>query len=175
MKKAIFLDRDWTLTDERCYPNFFSENCELIDKNIWYILKKLREKWYLLVIITNQAWIDKWYYTEKDFWNFMKELEKQLNLKFDWIYFCPYHPNYSWESKCRKPNNWMILQAQKELNIDLKKSFMIWDNEKDIIAWYKSWCKTILLNNNKLNLEKLKVKPNYICNSRNEIWKIFNI
>jgi len=174
MNKAIFLDRDGTLTDESCYPNFFPENCKLVDKNIPEVLKKLKQKWYLLVITTNQAWIDKWYYTEKDFWDFMKELQKQLNLKFDGIYFCPYHPDFSWNHPCRKPNNWMILQAQKDLNIDLAKSYMIWDSEKDIIAWKKSGCKTILYNSQKLNIENLAVKPDFVVKDFLEILSIID-
>lgn len=173
MNKAIFIDRDGTLTDESYYPDFFAENCKLMEDNIWKILRELRKKWYLLVIITNQAWIDKWYYTEKDFWDFMKELERQLDLKFDWIYFCPYHPDYSWESKCRKPNNWMILQAQKDLNIDLQKSFMIGDSKKDIIAWNKSGCKTILYNSKKLDINDFEIKPNFVVNSWKEIEALF--
>jgi len=171
MNKAIFLDRDGTITDESCYPNFFVENCKIVEKNIWEILKKLKKAWYLLVIITNQAWIDKWYYTEKDFWNFMKETEKQLDIKFDGIYFCPYHPDFSGTYPCRKPNNGMILQAQKELNIDLKNSFMIWDSEKDIIAWSKSWCKTILYNSQKLDINNFETKPDFVASSWNDIEK----
>ena len=173
MNKAIFLDRDGTLTDESCYPEFFAKNCKLMEENIWKILKKLRKKWYLLVIITNQAWIDKWYYTEKDFWQFMEELENQLKLKFDGIYFCPYHPDFSWENDCRKPKNGMILQAKKDLNIDLKKSFMIWDNEKDIIAWKKSWCKTIFYNSKKLNINSFETRPDFVTNSWKEIENLF--
>ena len=171
MNKAIFLDRDGTLTDESCYPDFFAENCELVEKNIWDILRRFKTEGYLLVIITNQAWIDKWYYTENDFWLFMEELENQLNIKFDGIYFCPYHPDYSGESQCRKPNNGMLLQAQKDLNIDLNNSFMIWDNEKDIIAGKKSWCKTILYNSNNINFIEFKVKPDFVANNWQEIEK----
>jgi len=167
MNKAIFVDRDWTITDESCYPNFFPENVRLLEKNIWEILKKFKDNWYLIIVITNQAWIDKWYYTEKDFWNFMKETENQLNFKFDAIYFCPYHPDYSWNFPCRKPNNWMFLQAQKDFNIDLERSFMIWDSEKDIQAGKKSWCKTILYNSK--NLNNLQIKPDFIANNWTEV------
>jgi len=170
MKKAIFIDRDWTITSEDCYPNFFPENVELMENNIWEVLKKFRQKWYLVIIITNQAWIDKWYYTEKDFWEFMEETEKQLSFKFDKTYFCPYHPDYSWKYSCRKPDNWMILQAKKDFNIDLEKSFMIWDSEKDIKAGKKSWTKTILYNSK--NLDRLDTKPDYAIKSWSEIEKI---
>lgn len=66
MKKAIFLDRDWTLNIDNGYT-YKTEDCKLIESWIWDILNKFKNNWYLLVIITNQAWIDKWFYTEKDF------------------------------------------------------------------------------------------------------------
>ena len=174
MNKAIFLDRDWTLTDESCYPDFFAKNCKLMEKNIWEILKKLKEKWYLLIIITNQAWIDKGYYTKKDFWNFMEELQKQLDFKFDWIFFCPYHPDFSWNYPCRKPNNWMILEAWKKFDIDLKKSYMIWDSKKDIEAWKKSNCKTVLYNSKNLDIKNFEEKTDFVIKNFEELLKIIN-
>jgi len=66
----------------------------------------------------------------------------------------------------------MILQAKKDLNIDLEKSFMIWDNEKDIISWKKSWCKTILYNSNNFNIEKeFNEKSDFITKKWSEIEK----
>jgi D,D-heptose 1,7-bisphosphate phosphatase len=171
MNKAIFLDRDWTLNIDNWYT-YKVKDCKLIENWIWDILKTFQSKWYLLVIITNQAWIDKWFYNKYDFFLFMGELEKQLDIKFDWIYFCPYHPNFSWLRKCRKPNNWMILQAKKDLNINLEKSFMIWDNFKDIEAWKKSKCNTILLNTQKLHTYNSKIKADFTVFNWNEIENI---
>jgi histidinol phosphatase-like enzyme len=68
----------------------------------------------------------------------------------------------------------MILQAQKDLNIDLAKSYMIWDSEKDIIAWKKSGCKTILYNSQKLNIENLAVKPDFVVKDFLEILSIID-
>jgi D-glycero-D-manno-heptose 1,7-bisphosphate phosphatase len=170
-KKAIFLDRDGTLNVDIWYA-YKIEDCHLIEKWIWNILQQFRNKWYLLIIITNQAWIDKWFYCKKDFDLFMIELSKQLNIDFDEIYFCPYHPDFTWLRSCRKPNNWMILQAEKDFNIDLKKSFMIWDNFKDIESWKKSNCKTILINTQNLNIDDFEIKVDFITSKWNEIEKI---
>lgn len=144
MKKAIFLDRDWTINIDNWYT-FKVKELKIIDNNIWNILKKFKDLGYLLIIVTNQSWIDRWYYSENDFWKFMNAMEKELNIKFDGIYFCPSHPDFSWNSKFRKPNNWMLLKANEDFWIDFNKSFMIWDSISDMIAWKTSWCKTILL------------------------------
>jgi len=171
MKKAIFLDRDGTLNVDIWYA-YKIKDCFLIEKWIWNILQKFKDKWYLLVIITNQAWIDKWLYNNNDFNLFMNELSSKLNISFDWIYFCPYHPDFTWLRKCRKPNNWMIMKAEKDLNIDLINSYMIWDSFKDIQAWKKSHCTTILINTQNLNTIDSEIQPDFVVSKWNEIEKI---
>ncbi len=173
MQKALFLDRDGTLNVDIGYA-YKAEDCRLVEQWIWEKLKKFRQQGYLLVIITNQAWIDKWYYEEKDLFLFMDELGKQLDIKFDGIYFSPFHPDFSWDSECRKPNNWMILRAKRELDIDLENSYMIWDNYKDVEAWIRSWTKTILLNTQNLDVDNSDIKPDFTVNSWDEIEKIIN-
>ncbi len=171
MKKAIFLDRDGTLNIDIWYA-YKIEDCFLVEEWIWSILQKFKDKWYLLVITTNQSGIDKWFYKKEDFDLFMIELEIKLNIKFDWIYHCPYHPDFTWLLKCRKPNNWMILQAKKDLNINLEKSYMIWDNFKDVESWKLSNFITILINTQNLNTDNLEVKPDFIVSKWNKIEKI---
>jgi D-glycero-D-manno-heptose 1,7-bisphosphate phosphatase len=171
MKKAIFLDRDGTLNIDIWYA-YKKEDCTLVESGVWDILRRFQQKWYLLIIVTNQAGIDKWYYKENDFHLFMWELQKQLGIAFDGIYFCPYHPDFSWESILRKPNNGMLLQAQRDFDIDFSLSYMIGDNEKDIQAWQKSWCKTILYNSQNLNLKDFKNMPDFCTRSWKEIEKI---
>ncbi|PID84003.1 D-glycero-beta-D-manno-heptose-1,7-bisphosphate 7-phosphatase [Candidatus Gracilibacteria bacterium] len=171
MKKAIFLDRDGTLNVDIGYA-YKVEDCALIEDDIAKVLKKIQKKGYLLIITTNQAGIDKGYYREKNFWEFMRELERQLGLQFDGVYFCPYHPDFSGNFPCRKPDNGMILQAQKEFNIDCKASFMIGDSEKDMAAGKKSKCKTILINTQDLNSNTFKTKPDFTVRTWQEIESI---
>jgi len=173
MKKAIFLDKDGTLNIDIWYA-YKKEDCTLLEPGIWGILRQFQQKWYFLIIVTNQAGIDKWYYKEDDFHVFMLELQKQLWITFNGIYFCPYHPDFSGESIFRKPNNGMLLQAQKDFDIDCSLSYMIGDNEKDIQAGKKSWCKTILYNSQNFDLKDFKNIPDFCVTSWNEIEKIID-
>ena len=49
------------------------------------------------------------------------------------------------ECECRKPKPGMILQAAKDFNIDLSKSYMVGDGENDILAGKAAGCKTVLI------------------------------
>ena len=50
------------------------------------------------------------------------------------VYHCPHFPEITGECKCRKPNPGMLLQAQKEFNIDLPNSILIGDKQSDFDA-----------------------------------------
>ena len=50
----------------------------------------------------------------------------------------------------------MILKAKKEFNLNLKKSYVIGDREKDIIAGAKAGCKTILIKKSYNNHKTIK-------------------
>lgn len=58
----------------------------------------------------------------------------------DDFYYCPYL-----EGECRKPNPGMLLQAAKDWNIELKKSYMIGDKISDIEAGKNAGCKSIFI------------------------------
>ena len=71
MKKAIFLDRDNTLIKDDGYIHE-PEKVELL-RGVPEGLKLLREKGYLLIVVSNQSGIGRGYFQEKDF--------HRLNLK----------------------------------------------------------------------------------------------
>ena len=48
------------------------------------------------------------------------------------IFYCPHLPDNG--CNCRKPKPGMLLNAEKKHFIDMKKSWMIGDSERDIIA-----------------------------------------
>ena len=56
------------------------------------------------------------------------------NIIISKVYHCPHHPSLSGACSCRKPEAGMLLQAQKEFNINLEKSIIIGDKERDIEA-----------------------------------------
>ena len=57
-------------------------------------------------------------------------LSKKTDIKK--IYFCP-HDNFN-NCDCRKPKPGMILDAIRDYNIDIKKSYLVGDRKNDIDA-----------------------------------------
>jgi len=141
--KAILLDRDWTLNYDHAYV-YKPEDLEILDwVKEW--LHKLKSLWYKLIIISNQSWVWRWYYTIEDCNKFNDELEKQLWIKFDAIYICTHTADENCE--CRKPKTLYIEKAIEKFNLDISKCYMIWDKESDIQTWINAWCKTVLIKN----------------------------
>lgn len=167
--KAIFLDRDWTLNFDYCYVHKIEDLQLMPWVDEW--LKILKSLWYLLIIITNQSWIARKYYTEESMHRFNDELENRIWIKFDAIYFCPHLD--SDRCDCRKPSIWNVLEAKKTFNIDLSQSFFIWDKSSDIECWNNAWIKTVLIADKSLNLD-LDIKPDYTVESILEFSKILN-
>ncbi|MCF6310152.1 MAG: D-glycero-beta-D-manno-heptose 1,7-bisphosphate 7-phosphatase [Sulfurimonas sp.] len=135
MNKALFLDRDGVVNIEKDYL-YKIDDFEFID-GIFSLCTHYQNLEYIIVIVTNQSGIAREYYTEHDLtvltsW-MTKEFEKYA-IEIKKVYYCPHHPDISGECSCRKPNPGMFLEAAKEFNIDLKKSIIIGDKERDIEA-----------------------------------------
>ena len=96
------------------------------------------------MIVTNQSGIGRGYYSEADFHRLDLAVRKrfeQANAPITAVYFCPHHPTkalpeYLCQCTCRKPQPGMILQAAKELDIDLSNSVMFGDKASDMQAAY---------------------------------------
>ena len=146
---AFFLDRDGVINKERKdYVKDINE-FEIIDGSLEAI-KLIKENGFFVVIITNQSAINRGIISIEKLSSIHKLLSDRLEIefktRFDGIYFCPHTPEEN--CQCRKPKPGLLLQAAKELNIDLEKSVMIGDSQKDVDAARAVKCKSILLKNN---------------------------
>jgi D-glycero-D-manno-heptose 1,7-bisphosphate phosphatase len=139
---AIFLDRDGTIMRDVDYcgdPN----DVELLP-GIPEALRKLRKSGYKLIVITNQSGIARGYFTEKQYRTVEAEVSRQIGEDLiDATYFCPHLPNAG--CKCRKPSPEMILNAARDHNVDLARSFFIGDKESDLECGRNAGVKTILI------------------------------
>jgi D-glycero-D-manno-heptose 1,7-bisphosphate phosphatase len=139
MEKAIFLDRDGTINEEMGYINHPSRL--VIFPFVAESIRLIREAGYKAVVITNQAGIARGYFKEsvlQEVHARMNRILKEQGAELDGLYFCPHHPTegaapYRMDCNCRKPKPGMVLQAQKDLNINLEESWMIGDRYKDIV------------------------------------------
>jgi len=142
MDKLIFLDRDGTIIEDSGHI-YKVEKLKFIPRSL-VGLKKLQDRGYKFLIVTNQAGIAKGLYLEKDYFIFKKEMHKRLEEQGITItaeYFCPHNPDE--HCNCRKPNPGMLEKAAKDFNLDLEKCWMIGDKSSDILAGKNAGCKTI--------------------------------
>ena len=91
---------------------------------------------------------------------------RRENVVLDDFYYCPHKPEDN--CACRKPSPKMIIDASKNSDIDLQKSFMIGDKSIDIESGINAGCKTVLLMNNKLE-DTTSIKPDFIARNWWEI------
>ncbi len=78
-----------------------------------------------------------------------EELAKEGTL-LDGEYYCFHHPEAKVDRlkgncECRKPKPGLLLQAAKDMDIDLSQSWMIGDNITDVKAGVAAGCRTILV------------------------------
>ncbi|MGZ3595815.1 MAG: D-glycero-alpha-D-manno-heptose-1,7-bisphosphate 7-phosphatase [Syntrophales bacterium] len=140
MKKnaAVFLDRDGTINEEVGYLdsidklNLFSNAAEAI--------RLINESGMKAVVMTNQSGVAKGYFTEEFVRTVHGRIQEMLLEKgafIDAFYYCPHHQTdgvgvYLQPCACRKPGAGMLIEASKELDIDLPHSYTIGDMLKDI-------------------------------------------
>ncbi|MBW1972656.1 MAG: D,D-heptose 1,7-bisphosphate phosphatase [Deltaproteobacteria bacterium] len=137
-KKAVFIDRDGTLSKEVGYVNHV-DRFHLIEKSAEAI-KLLNESDLLAIVVTNQAGVARGYFPEwvvDKIHQKMHALLKEKGAYLNAVYYCPHHPQakierYRKNCPCRKPKTGMLKKAAKELNIDLDKSYIIGDKYSDI-------------------------------------------
>ncbi|MCK4819636.1 HAD family hydrolase [bacterium] len=174
INKAIFLDRDGTLIKDRGYICRFKE-VEIFSFSVEAI-KKLNENRYRVIVITNQSSIARGICSEDQILGIHREITAYFKYRgaiIDRFYYSPYLEdakieNFRKKHDSRKPAPGMILQAEKDFKINLKKSFMIGDSSRDIIAGKKAGCQTVLVltGNGKMACQELKrqnLKPDFIA------------
>jgi D,D-heptose 1,7-bisphosphate phosphatase len=187
MNKALFLDRDGVII-QGVYDNGHIRT--VTDPNeieyvpgIFKLIQKALVDEYKIIIISNQPGIGLGQIDKETFDKITKEIEtdfKTNHIEITASYYCFHHPfakleEYKKVCECRKPAPGMLLQAAKEHDIDLTKSWFIGDGVNDIKAGHAAGCKTMLVAN-VLEAEYLRlleehlegIKPDHIIKKLKE-------
>ena len=133
-------------------------------------MKSIGELGYRIIIVTNQPGIGLGYFTKEDLYAVNRQMMKEASRQgcaIDKIYFCPH--SKADNCRCRKPGTYFIERAERELNIDLTKSFVIGDMTSDIKFGADAGCKTILVKSGRGGADQLfSAEPNYIVKDLTE-------
>ena len=169
-KAAVFFDRDGTLIEDPGYLNH-PDQVQILE-GAPEVLKELKLLDYLAVVVTNQSGVARGIVSEEMLGRIHERLAELLARKdasLDGIYYCPYHPEgvipkYRQDSDWRKPAPGMLLAAAEEMDIDLTRSWMIGDSQRDIEAGRRAGCRTILLSPHAADASETETDgPDYVA------------
>jgi len=112
----------------------------------------------LSIVVTNQPVIARGELTVSELQIIHNKMDTLLGAQgayIDRLYYCPHHLDTGFEGEikdlkfdcdCRKPKIGMFLEAKKNLNITLEKSWLIGDSTRDIFAAKIAGMKSVLVN-----------------------------
>jgi len=151
--KAVFLDRDKTIILPNGDNYIYRIGDFYIPENYITALKKLYDENYKLFVVTNQGRVAKGYMSEEDvieLHEYLNEHFKNYGFYIEEFSYCPHNPlghvdPYNVVCSCRKPKQGMLKDLIKKYDIDISKSWMVGDTNRDIIAGKLCGLKTILL------------------------------
>jgi len=137
MNGAIFLDRDGTINAQPAPHAYITHPDDLhflpgaLDA-LAFLAKNSGRK---IAVVTNQACIGKTLATAAEVEAVHDRMRAGIRLaggRIDAIYLCPHTPEDA--CFCRKPLPGLLIQAARELGVDLGKSCLIGDSATDLRA-----------------------------------------
>jgi D-glycero-D-manno-heptose 1,7-bisphosphate phosphatase len=169
MYRGVFLDRDGVINELVYYPEHGVVDSPFTTKQFKLLpgaceaINRFHELGFKVILVSNQPGIAKGYLSQETFDRIRKKMNDELakeGASFDGEYYCFHHPEAKVERLkvncgCRKPEPGLLLQAAKDLDIDLSQSWMIGDGLTDVQAGKSAGCHTILLGRMKCELCRL--------------------
>jgi D-glycero-D-manno-heptose 1,7-bisphosphate phosphatase len=140
LSPAIFIDRDGTIMEDCVYCS--DPKKIRIFPGVPEALRRLKSNGFKLIVITNQSGIGRGLFTVEQYRAVEAELSRQLgDGLIHATYFCPDVPGQ--HSTHRKPAPGMIVDATREHQIDVSRSFLIGDAEIDVECAHKAGVRAI--------------------------------
>jgi D-glycero-D-manno-heptose 1,7-bisphosphate phosphatase len=144
MNKAVFLDRDGTIIEEK---NYLSRPEQvIIFPGAGQAIRRLQDAGFKLFIVSNQSGVGRGYFTIGDVNKVHEHLLAQLardGVRFENIYIAPEAPDQP--SRARKPSPQFLFDARDEFGVDLSRSYMIGDKLIDLECGWNAGVRKCLL------------------------------
>src|SRR5882757_7397969 len=160
-RPAVFLDRDGVVSrsdvrDGLPYAPTEVGNFEILPEAP-EACRRLKQAGYLLIVATNQPDVGRGTMKKETVEAMHAKMFRELPI--DRVEVC-YHPGHGQSNcDCRKPKPGMLLNAARELGIDLAQSWMVGDRWRDIDCGHAAGCRTIFIDRG--YAESLKQTPDF--------------
>jgi D-glycero-D-manno-heptose 1,7-bisphosphate phosphatase len=144
MNRAVFLDRDGTLIEEREYLS--RPELVAIFPGAGPALRRLQEVGFQLFIVSNQSGVGRGYFTMTDVEQVHEHLLAELGreqVRFTKVYVAPEAPGTP--SRGRKPSPQFLWDARDEFALDLAASYMVGDKLIDLECGWNAGVKRSIL------------------------------
>lgn len=160
-KCAVFLDRDGVINrsvvrDGLPFAASTLEEFEIFPE-VSEACRRLKDAGFLLIVATNQPDVGRGTMKKETVEAIHAEMCRQLPI--DRVEVC-YHPGHGASNcDCRKPRPGLLLNAARELGIDLARSWMVGDRWRDIDCGRAAGCRTVFVDRG--YAEALKQRPDF--------------
>ena len=149
-KPCIFMDRDGVIIED----THFVSNPEdvVLCKGAKSFLEEQRMLDNKVVVVTNQSGIGRNIFTWREYNNVTNKMLELLGnqVKIDAIYANSLLPNeFNGVSSWRKPGIGMLLAAEQDLKVDVKRSIFIGDRVTDMLAGWVAGVERLIMITNK--------------------------
>lgn len=159
--KYIFIDRDgvinkdpggWTKTN---YVTKWGE-FEFLPGAL-EALKKLHKAGIGVIIVSNQAGVNKGYFSRQDLNDVTNKMIAEINKsggEVEGVYYCIHKDEDN--CNCRKPKPGLLEKGAAEHGVNLHKTYFIGDGKVDIIAGRRAGCRTVFVLSGKTSREEME-------------------
>ncbi len=161
MNRAVFLDRDGTLIEEKEYLHRPED--VVIFPGVGPALKRLEDAGFMLFVVTNQSGVGRGYFPLEDVHRVHEHLSRELakhNVRIEKFYIAPEHPDAP--SRGRKPSPQFLFDARDEFGIDLTQSYIIGDKLIDLECGWNAGVKQSVLVRTGYGAELEKESPDML-------------
>jgi len=147
LNSAVFLDRDGVINQALIRENmpFSPRNIDelVILNDVSEAVSLLHRYGFVTVVVTNQPDIARGFMTLDTLLKIHDAISARTSLQY--FYSCTHDEDY--KCNCRKPKIGLLIDAARDLNLDLSKSFLVGDRWKDIRAGQSAGCQCFFIDN----------------------------
>jgi D-glycero-D-manno-heptose 1,7-bisphosphate phosphatase len=177
-RRAVFLDRDGVINELVPDPASTLPESPLRSEDVGLLpgaaaaMVALREAGWLLVGVSNQPAAAKGKVSVEQLCAVQARVLELLSAEgaqLDAFRICLHHPHgvvpeLAGECACRKPAPGMLLDAARQLSIDLRESWTIGDTDADVVAGQAAGCHTVLVEHRaSVHKRRGDAKPNLVA------------